>query len=131
MFRHLDLANEPVGTETSGQFGAQDFDGHLAVVLQVLRQIHRSHPAVSQLALEVIVIAQGFGEPSRNVGHGAPNGEAPNITLQARYLPRTQYSSDSRGFLCVRPEIWCPLWHFSLQVLAARSHPASEPACGL
>jgi hypothetical protein len=39
----LDLDYEAFGTEDGGEFGLEDLDRDLAVVLQVLGEIHRGH----------------------------------------------------------------------------------------
>ena len=39
--------------------GQQDLDGDLAAVLQVLRQIHRRHAAVTDLFLDAVAIGYG------------------------------------------------------------------------
>ena len=68
--RHLDLAQEPLGAERGREIGAQHLDGDLPVVLQVLREIDRPHPAASQLPLEAVPVAEGFGEARGNAVHG-------------------------------------------------------------
>jgi len=67
----LDLAEEAVRTQRGGQLGAQDLERHFAAVLEILREIHRRHPALSQLALQAIAVGQGVGQSGRNVGHRA------------------------------------------------------------
>ena len=44
----LDLAQEPLGADHRGQLGAQDLDRDLAVVLEVLREVHRGHAALAR-----------------------------------------------------------------------------------
>ncbi len=51
------LPEETIGAEARGQLWAQDLDGDHAVVLQVLRQVHRPHAALPQCALEAIAVA--------------------------------------------------------------------------
>jgi hypothetical protein len=52
--RLLDLGEEPVGSDDGRQLRAQDLDRDLAVVLEVLRQIHRGHAALPELALDLV-----------------------------------------------------------------------------
>ena len=73
----FDLAEEAVGAEAGGQVRAQDLDGDHAVMLQVLRQVHRSHAALPQRALEAVAVVQGFGEAGRDVGHEASGWGSP------------------------------------------------------
>src|SRR6478735_6647617 len=40
-----DLALEPLGAKREGKLWAKDFERHVAVVLEVLRQVHRGHAA--------------------------------------------------------------------------------------
>ena len=42
----LDLAEEPVGADDRGQLRPQDLDRDLAVVLEVLGEVHRRHAAL-------------------------------------------------------------------------------------
>ena len=56
--RDLDLAEEALGTQDGGQFGLQDLHRHLAVVLQVLGQIDRSHPPATDLPLDLIAVSE-------------------------------------------------------------------------
>jgi hypothetical protein len=52
----LDLLHEPLGAEDGGQFGLQDLDRDLAVVLQVLGKPDRGHATLAQLALDPVSI---------------------------------------------------------------------------
>ncbi len=52
----LDLVQEALGAEDGGEFGAEDFDGNLAVVLEVVGEVDRGHAAGAQLALDPIAI---------------------------------------------------------------------------
>ena len=47
-----DLRQEPLGAEDGGELGAEDFDGDLAVVLQVVGEVDGGHAAAAELALE-------------------------------------------------------------------------------
>ena len=54
--RDLYLPKKAIGPQARGQLRAQDLDGDHAVVLQVLRQVHRPHSALPQCALEAIAV---------------------------------------------------------------------------
>ena len=65
----LDLPQEPLGPKSVGQFGPEHLDRHLAVVLQVLGEVHRRHSASAQLAFEAVAVGQGGGEAVACVAH--------------------------------------------------------------
>ncbi len=72
--RDLDLAQEPLGAEGLGQLGAHHLDRHLAVVLEVLGQVHRGHAALAQHPLDPVALGQRPADPvdlDRPGGHGA------------------------------------------------------------
>ena len=52
--RDPDLAQEPFGAEHRGEFGMQHLHGHLAIVLDVVRQKNRGHPTAANLPLDRI-----------------------------------------------------------------------------
>ena len=54
--RGPDLGDEPLGAEHCGELRLQDFDGDLALVFDIVREIDRRHPARTQLALDAIAI---------------------------------------------------------------------------
>ena len=58
----LDLAKEPLATERLRQIGTQHFDCDFAIVLVVVGEVDRGHPARSELALESIVIGERIGQ---------------------------------------------------------------------
>ena len=64
-----DFAREPVRTEGRGQLGAQHFHRHLSIVLQVLGEINRRHPACTQLALDGITVGERGTESVYLVRH--------------------------------------------------------------
>ena len=65
----LDLAGEPLGAERGGQLGAQDLHRHLAVVLQVLGEIHGRHAALAELALDAVAGGEGRLQSGDQLGH--------------------------------------------------------------
>ncbi len=50
------VQQESPTSENSGEFGAQDLDGDLAVVFEILGEVDRGHAAGTQLALDPIPI---------------------------------------------------------------------------
>src|SRR5690349_21337539 len=65
--RDLDLAQEPVGTERGGELGAEDLHRHLPAVADILGQVDRGHPSLSDLSVEGVTVLQSFGQ----AGEGA------------------------------------------------------------
>src|SRR5206468_8220388 len=51
-----ELAQKAVWTECCGELGVQHLDGYFAMVLQVLGEVDGRHPAVAELALEVVAV---------------------------------------------------------------------------
>ena len=68
---YVDFTWEPVGPHRRGELGAEDFEGDLAVMLEVLSQIHGRHPAHADFALNAVATAEGGGEKIELVGIGA------------------------------------------------------------
>ena len=50
--RDLDLVEEPLTTQHRGELRPEHFDGDVAVVLQVVGQVDRGHPAPAKLAAD-------------------------------------------------------------------------------
>ena len=67
--RGLDFAEEALGAECGGEFGAEHLDGDLAVVLEVLGEVDGGHAALAELALDAIAVAQGRRESGLGVRH--------------------------------------------------------------
>jgi hypothetical protein len=55
----LDLGQKALGSDDGGQLGLQDLEGDLALVLEVLGQVNRSHPALTDLAIDAVAAFQG------------------------------------------------------------------------
>ena len=70
----LDLLEESLGAEDGREFGAEDLEGDLAVVAEVVREIHRGHAALAQLAVEAVAILKCGGQTRRNSSHGTRQG---------------------------------------------------------
>ena len=64
--RHLDLAEEALLAERGGELLPQHLERDLAVVLQVVGEIHGRHAAGAELALEAVAAGEGGAEA---VGH--------------------------------------------------------------
>ena len=54
----LDLRQEPLAAERRTQVWMQDFDGHLAIVLVVVREVDGRHTAGTELALDAVAVGQ-------------------------------------------------------------------------
>ncbi len=65
----LDLAEEPLGTDGGGEFGAQDLHGNPAVVLQVPCEIDGRHTPSADLPLDGVAVGEGGFESVENVWH--------------------------------------------------------------
>ena len=57
--RDLDLGQKALGAHHRGQLWLEDLEGDLALVLQVVGQIDRGHPALAELALNVVAALEG------------------------------------------------------------------------
>ena len=57
----LDLAQEALGADDGGEFGAEDLDGDGAIVLEVVREVDRGHAALAELALDAVAVGQCRG----------------------------------------------------------------------
>ena len=55
----LDFLQKPIGTERGRQVGAEHLDRDRAAVADVVREVHRRHAALSELALEHVAVTQG------------------------------------------------------------------------
>ena len=49
---------EPLGAEYRGELGMKDLDRDLAVVLEIVRQVDRRHPARAELALDAVAVGE-------------------------------------------------------------------------
>ena len=67
----LDLLHEALGAEHGGELRLEDLDRHLAVVLEVLGQIHGGHAALAQLPLDAVAVGERGGESVKGCGHFA------------------------------------------------------------
>jgi hypothetical protein len=72
--RDLDLAEEPLGSQGSGQLGPKDLHGHGAVMPEILGEVDGRHPAMTELALEAVPVGQPGPKAIGDVGHGESCG---------------------------------------------------------
>ena len=66
----LDLAQEALGTERRSELRPQHLDRDVAVVLDVVGEIHGGHPAPAKLPLDGVAALEGFVERGEIVTHG-------------------------------------------------------------
>ena len=65
----MDLPQEPLVAEGRGELGEQRLERHRALVLDIVGELHRGHPAVANFALEAIAVRQRGAEGGRDVVH--------------------------------------------------------------
>ena len=57
----LDLGEESLAAERGAEVGVQHLDGDVAIVLEVVREVDRRHPAGAEFALDAVAADQGGG----------------------------------------------------------------------
>jgi hypothetical protein len=57
-----DLSDESLSREGLGDFGAEDLDGHVAIVAEVTGEEDGGHPARAELAVDAVVLGEGGGQ---------------------------------------------------------------------
>jgi hypothetical protein len=67
--RDLDLAVKALRAEGRGQLRLEDLEGDGALVLEILRQEDRGHPAAPELALQRVLACQSSLQLRLEVGH--------------------------------------------------------------
>ena len=63
-----DLPEEALGPQGGRQLGMQHLEGDQPVMLKVVREVDRGHPAAPELALDRVAIGQIGPEPLRGLG---------------------------------------------------------------
>ncbi len=63
------LLHESFGAEHGGEFGAQDFNRDLTVVLKILGKINRGHAALTDLTLDLVAASKCGFQVFPAVGH--------------------------------------------------------------
>jgi len=66
----LDLGQKALGAHHGGQLRLQDLERHLALVLEVVSQVNGGHPALADLADDLVAALQGGVQAGDGVGHG-------------------------------------------------------------
>ncbi len=80
--RRLDLLHESLAADHGGQLGLKQLEGDVAVVLQVGAQVHRRHPALTDVSLDAVAAGQGRVEAVGLLSHAGPGRvRLPAITL--------------------------------------------------
>ena len=62
--RDFYFPQEPLAADHRGQLGTQDLQRDPAVVLDVLGEIDRSHPARAELTLDPVAVGERGGQPA-------------------------------------------------------------------
>ena len=65
----LDLGQEPLGSDDGRELRAQDLDGDLAVVLEILGEVDGRHTACAQLPLDAVALGERGAQPLSLVIH--------------------------------------------------------------
>lgn len=61
--RDPDFVEKSLWAEGGGEFLTQHLDGHASMMTQVLREIHRGHPASADFALDTVAVGESGPEP--------------------------------------------------------------------
>src|SRR5688572_15233741 len=69
----LDLLQKTVGADGGGDVGAHDLQGDIPVMLAVVGDVDRRHPAAAEDVAELVTFAQCPGEVGGNDGSHATN----------------------------------------------------------
>ena len=67
-----DLVQEPLAAEHGGELRTQHLEGDVALVLEVMGEKNRCHPARADLALDAIAVRQHRGQPRAHLAHERP-----------------------------------------------------------
>ena len=93
----LDLGEEPLDAQDRAEFGPEDLERHLAVVLEVGGEVDRGHAALAEHALDAVAVGQGGRQAGGNGVHRRDQG----IARTLRCLKSASISSISRGALLI------------------------------
>ena len=77
----------------------QHSDGDIAIVLEIVREIHRGHAARAELAVEAIAVGQGASQARHDVSHGTQawsRESSPGLVTECRGDVRARDPSASR-----------------------------------
>ena len=64
------LGEEPFAPERRTEIRMQHFDGNIAVVLDVVREVHRGHAASTEFAVKAVAVGKRCRESRDDVTHG-------------------------------------------------------------
>ena len=59
--RELDLAQKPLPAERLGKVAVQHLDGDVTPVLAIVRKVDGGHPALAELAAELVSVGEELG----------------------------------------------------------------------
>ena len=65
----LDLVEEPLAADDGRQLGPQHFHRDLAIVLDVVREVHRCHAAGAHFPLDAVAVGEGGLEALKELSH--------------------------------------------------------------
>jgi hypothetical protein len=80
----LDLFQEPIGADDSGQLEAQHLEGDGAVVAQVVREVDRGHAAAAEFALDRVATCEGGAQAVDECLQRAHGDERAVFRIRAR-----------------------------------------------
>jgi hypothetical protein len=89
-----DFVQEPLGTERGRDFWAEDLEGDRAMVLEILNEPDRSHPAFAELPLGAVTVPKDLGESLLKLRHQYKWG-----TLKMRRGRTARQMKESRSWL--------------------------------
>ena len=87
----LDLCEEALGADDRSQLRLEDLEGDLPLVLQVIREIDRRHPAFAQFALDAVTTFEGCVQTGDRIRwcHAGKMRLTPSIRESRQPVPRT------------------------------------------
>src|SRR5688572_13003186 len=72
--RGADLREEPLAADDRRELGAEHLDRDVAIVLDVVREVDRGHPARAKLALDAVPAIESRRKLIEDRGHGPTMG---------------------------------------------------------
>src|SRR6059036_2544586 len=106
----VDLATEPLDPQRGCELRAQHLDGYLAVMPQVLGEVHGGHPARAELALDRVSPGEGLLETIEAIRyqHLSPSAGAARRTADSRAGRRSPARNAGGPMHPPRPARWRP-----------------------
>ena len=65
-----DLLEKPLGAEDRRELRSKDLDRDFPLVPEVFGEVDSRHAALAEVALELVAVGEGCGEPGGDLGHG-------------------------------------------------------------